>query len=157
MTWTVIIVLMVVGFLFLLLEVLVLPGTNVAGVIGFILVAIGIWQTYEIYGTTAGTILLISTLIISMLSLFYLLKSRTWKKATLEKQIDSRVNIIDGTKIKVSDTGKTISRLVPTGKAIINGEYYEVKTTGEFLDHNTEIEIVKIEHNKIIVKPKIKK
>ncbi len=156
MTWTVIIVLMIVGFLFLLLEVLVLPGTNIAGLIGFALVAIGIWQTFAVYGTTAGTILLISTLVLSSISLFYALKSKTWKRATLNKQIDSKVNIVDGEKIKVNDTGITIGRLAPMGKAMINGEYYEVKTTGEFVEKNTEIEIIKIEYNKIIVKPKLK-
>ena len=72
----------------------------------------------------------------------------------LKSEIDSKVNVIDMEKIKVGDTGKTVSRLVPAGKAIINGDFYEVRTTGEFLDQDTEIEIEKIEANKIFIKPK---
>jgi membrane-bound ClpP family serine protease len=152
MTWTIIGVLIGVGFLFLLLEILVLPGTNIAGVLGFILVAIGIWQAYATFGGLAGTIALVVTGVLSIIALFFALKSKTWKRAALNKNIDSRVNIINVEKIKIGDRGKTISRLAPMGKALINGEYYEVKTNGEFIDQDTEIEVVKIDHNKILVK-----
>lgn len=49
MSWTVIIVLILVGLLFLLLEALVIPGTTIVGVIGFVLIAIGVWQSYAIH------------------------------------------------------------------------------------------------------------
>ncbi|MBN2173008.1 MAG: serine protease [Bacteroidales bacterium] len=152
MTWTIIGVLIGVGFLFLLLEILVLPGTNIAGVIGFVLLGIGIWQAYEVYGGFAGTITLMGTILLSMFALYLALKSKTWKRAALNKNIDGKVNEIDPEKLKPGDRGKTVSRLVPMGKAVFNGEYYEVKTSGEFVDPETEIEVVKIEFNKILVK-----
>lgn len=152
MTWTIIIVLIGIGFLFLLLEVLVLPGTNIAGVLGFVLLAIGIWQAFAVYGGLAGTVTLMITLVLSGVVLYFALKSRTWKRAALNKNIDSRVNVIDLEKIKTGDHGKTISRLVPMGKAEINGEYYEVKALSQFIDPGSDIEIVKIENNQIIVK-----
>ncbi len=152
MTWTIIAVLIGVGFLFLLLEILVLPGTNIAGVLGFILLGIGIWQAYAVYGGFAGTIALSATVIFSIIALYIALKSRTWKKAALSKNIEGKVNIVDTEKIKPGDKGKAVSRLAPMGKAMINGEYYEVKTDGEFVDQETEIEVVKIEYNKVFVK-----
>ncbi len=152
MTWTIIAVLIGVGFLFLLLEILVLPGTNIAGVLGFVLLGVGIWQAYAIYGGFAGTITLVITVILSVFALYYALKSQTWKRAALNKNIDGKVNVIDVAKIKPGDKGKAISRLVPMGKAIINGEYYEVKTNGGFIDQGTEIEVIKIEYNKVFVK-----
>jgi membrane-bound ClpP family serine protease len=152
MTWTIIAVLVAVGFLFLLLEILVLPGTNIAGVVGFVLLAIGIWQAYAVYGGMAGTITLLATLFLSAATLYYALKSKTWSKAALNKNIDSRVNVIDHTKINQGDKGTTVSRLAPMGKAEFYGEYYEVNALGQFIDPGTEIEIVKIEHNKITVK-----
>ncbi len=152
MTWTIIAVLIGVGFLFLLLEILVLPGTNIAGVLGFVLLGIGIWQAYAVYGGVAGTIALVLIVIFSVIALYFALKSNTWKRAALNKNIEGKVNIIDSEKIKPGDHGKAISRLVPMGKAIINGEYYEVKTNGEFIDQETEIEVVKIEYNKVFVK-----
>lgn len=152
MTWTIIGVLIAVGFLFLLLEVLVLPGTNIAGVLGFILLAIGIWQAFAVYGGLAGTITLLVTLLLSGVTLYYALKSRTWKKAALNKNIDSKVNLIDTEKIKPGDKGKTISRLAPMGKAEFAGEFVEVTTMSQFMDPGVDIEIVKIENNQIIVK-----
>lgn len=152
MTWTIIAVLIAVGFLFLLLEVLVLPGTNIAGVVGFVLLAIGIWQAYAVFGGLAGTITLISTLFLSVVALYFALKSKTWHKAALHKNIDSKVNVVDVEKIKAGERGKTVSRLAPMGKAEFAGEYYEVNALGQFIDPETEIEIVKIENNKITVK-----
>jgi membrane-bound ClpP family serine protease len=152
MTWTIIAVLIAVGFLFLLLEILVLPGTNIAGVVGFVLLAIGIWQAYAVYGGMAGTITLLATLLLSGLTLYYALKSRTWDKAALHKNIDSRVNVVDTEKIKAGDKGKTVSRLAPMGKAEFGEEYYEVNAMGQFIDPGTEIEVVKIENNQITVK-----
>lgn len=152
MTWTIIAVLIAVGFLFLLLEVLVLPGTNIAGVVGFVLLAIGIWQAYAVFGGLAGTITLISTLFLSAVALYFALKSKTWNKAALHKNIDGKVNVVDIEKIKTGDKGITVSRLAPMGKAEFAGEFYEVNALGQFIDPGTEIEIVKIENNKITVK-----
>lgn len=156
MTWTIIAVLIIVGFLFLLLEILVLPGTNIAGILGFALIGIGVWQAYAVYGGVAGTITLGATLLLSFIALYYSLKSKTWKKAALNKEIDSKVNVINVDKIKVGDTGKAISRINPMGKALVNGEYFEVKSQGEFIDEGSEIEVTKIEYNKISVKLKTK-
>ncbi len=153
MTWTIIAVLIIVGFLFLLLEILVLPGTNVAGIIGFVLIAVGVYQAYEGYGTTAGTITLGGTLVASVLALYYSLKSNTWDKAALKAEIDGKVNLIDETTIKAGDKGQAISRLAPMGKAMINGKYFEVKTNGEYVDENTKIRVIEIDHNKIWVEP----
>jgi len=154
MTWTIIAILIVIGFLFLLLEILVLPGTNVAGFIGFALIAIGVWQAFATHGNLAGSLTLTGSVIFSGIALYFSLKSGTWKRASLNKNSDSKVNVIDETKIKVGDTGKTVSRLVPMGKAIINKDYFEVKTQGEFIDEGTEIEVISIDFNKITVKPK---
>ena len=153
MAWTIIAVLILVGFLFLLLEILVLPGTNVAGVIGFALLAIGVWQAYAGYGTMAGTITLGGTLLFSVLALYYSLKSKTWEKVSLKTEIDGKVNLVDETTIKIGDKGIAISRLAPMGKAMINGKYFEVKTNGEYVDENTKVKVIEIDHNKIWVEP----
>ncbi|MDP2424216.1 MAG: NfeD family protein [Bacteroidales bacterium] len=154
MTWTVIILLIVVGLLLLLLEVLVVPGTTFVGVTGFVLLIISIWQTYVVYGSTAGHYTLLGILLLTFLALYFSLKSKTWRIMILNTQIDSKMNEVDPEKVKPGDAGKTISRLAPAGKAIINGEYYEVHTLGEFIDQQTEIVVIKVEYSKILVKPK---
>lgn len=155
MTWTVIGVLILIGIIFIILEILVIPGVAVFGILGFIIILIGVWQTYESYGNTAGHIVLGSSLLLSILALVFSLRSKTWKKMMLNSHIDGKTNIIDEEKIKVGDAGKTTSRLSPAGKAFIGGDFYEVHTQSEFIDPGIEIIVTKIEFNKIYVKQKI--
>ena len=154
MHWLLIATLIIIGLIFLALEILVIPGVGVAGVIGFILIAVGVWQAYAGYGLAAGHIVLGGTLVLTILTLVLSLRGRTWRRLALSASIDSKVNVIDENKIKPGDTGKTVSRLAPMGKAQINGEFYEVSTNGDFIDQQTEIIVLKIEYNKIIVKRK---
>jgi membrane-bound ClpP family serine protease len=154
MTWTIIAVLIIVGLIFLILEILVVPGTTFVGIIGFILIVIGIWQSFSVYGNIAGSITLGSCILLTLITLYYSLRSNTWKKFMLKTDIKSKVNVIDEKKIKVGDTGKTVSRLAPAGKALINNVFYEVHTNGGFIDEGREIIILKINYNKIYVKLK---
>jgi len=151
---TIIAVLIIIGLLFLVLEILVFPGQGVAGILGLALLAIAIWQTYAQYGSLAGHITLGSTFILSMVFLIFSLRSNTWKKTMLSDNIDGKVNVIDQNELKAGDEGITVSRLNPAGKAHINNDYYEVRTSGEFLDPDTVIIVTKIEANKIYVKSK---
>lgn len=154
MSWTVIAILIIIGLLFIVLEILVIPGQGIAGIIGLVIMTIGIYQTYVIYGSTSGHIVLGSSFVLSVLALVLSLRSNTWKKMMLSKTIDSKVNTIDEESLKVGDIGKSVSRLVPAGKALINNEFFEVHTHGDFIDPQTEIEVISIDHNKIFVKLK---
>jgi membrane-bound ClpP family serine protease len=154
MHWVLIATFIIIGLIFLALEILVIPGVGVAGIIGFILIALGIWQTYSGHGMVAGHLVLGGTLIMTVLTLVLSLRSKTWRKLALSTSIESKVNTIDEEKLKPGDMGKTVSRLAPMGKAVINGEFYEVSTNGDFIDQQTEIVVLKIDHSKIIVKRK---
>ena len=154
MHWILIATLIIIGLVFLALEILVIPGVGIAGIIGFILIAFGVWQTYAAHGMLAGHLVLAGTFALTILTLVLSLRGKTWKKLALSTAIDSKVNTIDEKLLKPGDSGKTVSRLAPMGKALINGEFYEVSTNGDFIDQQTEIEVLKIEYNKIIVKRK---
>lgn len=152
MTWTIILVLILVGLLFLILEVLVIPGTTFVGLTGFVLIAIGIWQSYAVHGAPTGHYVLAATIGITVVSLWLSLRSKTWNKVMLHTSIDSKANIHEENSIKIGDIGIATSRLVPMGKALINDEYFEVTSTSELIDPGTEIKVVKIDRNKIFVK-----
>lgn len=154
MSLTIIILLILVGLLFLVLEILVIPGTSVAGVLGFIAIGVGIWQSWAVYGTTMGVIVTFSTVVATGASLYFSLKSKTWKKFMLNSVISSSVNLVDTVKLRPGDVGVSISRLAPAGKARINDEIVEVHSVSGFIDQHTEIVIVKIDHQKITVKLK---
>ncbi len=154
MSWILILTIIVIGLALLLLEILVVPGTTIVGLVGLAMLAFGVLSTYTSFGTTAGTLVLIGTLVFSVTALVLALKSETWKKAMLGSEMNGRVNTIEENKVQAGDEGITISRLNPMGKALINEEYYEVTSRDNLIDQNTPIVVSKVDGNKIIVKSK---
>lgn len=150
--WTIIIILILIGILMLLIEILVIPGAGVAGIIGFGLMVAGIWIAYTSEGMREGHITLGITLGVSVVGLLLALRSKTWNKAMLKTVVDGKVKTIDPKLLKVGDKGKTISRCAPMGKAVFNNQFYEVSAYSEFIDQEIEIEIMKISGNKIFIK-----
>lgn len=148
-----IILLILLGLVLLLIEFAVIPGVTIAGIGGFLLLAASVYIAFTELGTAAGFITLIVVLILAPAMVYYFLKSRSGRKMILEKNIDGKVESITPGKIAVGDAGKTIGRLAPSGKVRVNGEVIEGQSTGAFIDHNTEIKVLKILSNKIIVEP----
>lgn len=151
MSWLLIVLLIVLGVLFLLLEILVIPGTTLAGIVGFGLLFVGIWQAYASKGIIEGHITLGSTLVITLVTLYYSFKAGTWKRMALKTTVDGKMDQLEGVDIKEGDSGTTVSRLAPSGKAVINNAIVEVHTFGEFIDQEQEIIVKSIKDNKILV------
>ncbi|MCB9192470.1 MAG: hypothetical protein H6602_12470 [Flavobacteriales bacterium] len=144
--------LLILGILLLLLEIIFVPGTTIVGIGGLIVLAIGIYLAYVSVSTMAGHISLASSVAVVFLALIVLLKGETWKRVALDNKLEGKgVESVEGL-LKVGDTGKTISRLNPIGKAVFEEKIVEVATSGDFVSENVEVEITKIEGNKIRVK-----
>lgn len=146
-----IIIVLAVGLILLTLEIVALPG-GIAGGIGILMLAFGIWWTYGKYGNTAGTCVLMGCIALTVVFLVFLLKTKTWKKFSLKEESDSKVNQIDKKTIQIGAVGKTVARLAPTGKALIDGELVEVHAVNKFIDPDKEVEVVAIEGYRIDVK-----
>ena len=151
MLW-IVILLILVGIALLVIEVLVIPGAGVAGIVGFGVMVAGIWLAYTRIGTSTGNIVLISTLVVNIIGITLTLRSKTWNKAMLNTEITSKSGSNDEMNLKVGDKGETISRCAPMGKAIFDGKYFEVSALSEFIDQKSEIEIIRISGNKIYIK-----
>ena len=148
-----IVLLIILGLILLLIEFAVIPGVTIAGVGGFLLLAASVYIAFADLGNFAGFLTLTVVLIASPLMIYYLFKSRAGKKMILESEIKGKVENFSPDKVKVGDVGKTIGRLAPMGKIKINGEVVEAQSSGLFIDQQTDVMIVKIHLNKIIVEP----
>ncbi|MFW5756388.1 MAG: NfeD family protein [Tangfeifania sp.] len=153
MTVFAIILLILLGLLLLLIEFAVIPGITIAGIGGFILLGFSVFIAFSEYGSGIGFLTLAFVLIASPLLIYYFFKSNSGKKMMLETLVDGKVESVDNAKIAVGDTGKTIGRLAPSGKVRVNGEIVEAQSTTGYVNHSTEIKVVKILTNKIIVEP----
>jgi membrane-bound ClpP family serine protease len=154
MTWLIVLSLIVAGIIFLLLEILVVPGATVVGLFGLVLVVAGVVVSFNQYGVETGVMTLAGTLVVSLLAIGIALRSKTWKKAMHSSVLEGRVNVFEAEKVVKGDEGIAVTRLNPMGKALINEEYYEVRSYDNLLPENTPIIVIKVEGNKIIVKSK---
>ena len=156
MSITLIIILILLGIVLFIIEFLLVPGITVAGIGGAILIVGGVIMAYHHHGSTVGNFTLLGTTLISFLTVFIVLKSGTWKKIMLKKDISGKVNVVDqtGAEVKIGDVGKTITRLNPMGKVVINGNYFEAQSLNKYIDQKTDIEVIKVLSNKLVVKLK---
>lgn len=149
---TFVIILIALGILMLLVEILLLPGVNVAGIIGLLFMAAGVYVGYQ-QGPIQGHVALLFGSVASVVMAVYVLRPRTWRRVELREHIDSQAGPNMGKRVQVGDTGTTLSRLAPMGKATIGGQTVEVSSIGQLIDPQQPIVVVKVEENRIIVKP----
>ena len=149
MNTTLLIICLLLGVILLTLEIVALPG-GVAGVFGVLLIGFGVWQTYALFGTRVGTIVLLCAIALCVLLMVLLMKRKTWSRFSLNEEIDSKVNQLESV-VKVGARGTTISRLAPTGKALFDGQQVEVHAVNKFIDPDHPIEVVAIEGYRIDV------
>ncbi len=150
--WAVIAILILVGLVLLVLEILVIPGAGIAGVIGFLLMVSGVWLAYIKEGSAGGNITLLATILLNVTLIILILRSKTWKRTQLKTSVSGKVRTFENMDLKVGMHGKTISRCAPTGKAAFSDNYVEVDAGTTYLKTGTTIEIIKINGNKIFVK-----
>ena len=151
MTWLVIGVLILIGLGLIGVELIVIPGTTVVGIIGVVSMITGIYMAYSNHGTMIGHYTLgISTIIVVGLSIAGY-KTFTSQRFSVKQVIDGKVNVIE-VPVKVGDKGKALSALRPSGKGKINDNKYEVTSMGEFIEVKQSIEVIKVDGNKIFVK-----
>ncbi|WP_291855427.1 NfeD family protein [Marinilabilia sp.] len=149
---TIIVLLIITGLLLLILEFFVVPGITIAGIGGLAMIVGGIFMAYGI-DTSTGHITLAITIFSTLIILFYALRTKTWQKLMLSSSINSNVDTVQENSINIGDTGKTITRLNPMGKARINGQDVEARCPGQFLDPKVEVEVTEVFKTYIIVKP----
>jgi len=155
MSLGVIIFLILLGVVLFLVEFLVVPGVTIAGIGGALCIVTADVMAFYFHGPKVGLIVLIGTLVIIVITVALMLKSGTWKKLMLNKQIDGKVDLVhkEEGNVKTGDRGFAVTRLNPMGRVSVNGEYYEAKSLDRLIDQQTEIEVIKVETNKLIVKP----
>ncbi len=152
MSIAVIITLIVLGIICLVLELLVIPG-GIVGIIGFLMMIGGVIGAYT-HSVMIGNITAVGTVVVTVLAVVLMLRSKTWRKLVLKTNIDGKMNEINEDKVKVGMSGIAISRLAPMGKGKFGNEAVEVTSNHGFIDVQSEIVITKIEGNKIYVKLK---
>ncbi len=147
----IVVLLIVVGICLVLLEILVLPGF-IVGVAGALMMVAGVGGTYLYYGFMWGNVVLLITVAGSLIAVYFALNSKTWRKLSLQTEIDGRVNNPDVSRVTPGDKGVTITRLAPMGRVRIDTLELEAKSEENLIDAGVPIEVVSVGVSNVVVK-----
>jgi membrane-bound ClpP family serine protease len=152
MTYALIAFILFMGIVFIFLEVFVIPGTTVFALIGAVCIVVAIVGSYTYLGTNFGHLSIVVGF--SVFLLFFFLGRRLMDKnqLSLQQVVSGKVNEFEAN-VQVGDEGLTFTDVKPNGKAIINDEKVEVYSNGEYIEKDQKIKVIKINQNKIIIKP----
>jgi membrane-bound serine protease (ClpP class) len=177
------IALFVVGIILLFIEIFLIPGFGIAGVLGIIFVFAGVfgmlirnppdkfpWPQGQIGWNefTSGAlslcigvlgfivlVWLISKYLpqtqIQFLSRLFLVPTKAGQGDTMAISMTSPT-LDRAESVKIGDVGQVVSILRPTGKAKFGDSIVDVVAEAEFLDKGTQVEIIKIHGNRVVVK-----
>lgn len=147
-----IVLLTVLGVLFLIAELLLLPGVSVGTILALVCYGSAIYLAFNNFGVTTGIIVLAIVLVLSLITTILALRAKTWRKLALQQEIDSTSMENPSKKVAIGSTGITISRLSPMGKIEIDGELHEAKSLDSYIEQRKPVEVVGFENFTIIVK-----
>ncbi|MEO1254530.1 MAG: NfeD family protein, partial [Bacteroidota bacterium] len=164
------ILLFVIGVILIALEVFVIPGFGVAGVIGLIctigsLILVMLNNDMFDFSFVGGEQIFISVatvlagLLGAIIVMFFggarLLNSNVFKRVALH-EVQNTAQGFTSTVYKkqslIGKKGRTYTRLRPSGRIEIDGEIYDAFTRGNFIDEGTDITVVSDEGTSLKVK-----
>jgi membrane-bound serine protease (ClpP class) len=158
------------GFALFMVEIYVLPGTFIAGLLGLALMIAALtlslqgftvpdpdmpWELGSLVDNLALTLGMAAlALFIPLLAVRYLLPRLPGKAAVVSDVTlrDARSAAADALPVTVGAAGEALTGLRPTGKASFGGVAYEAASQGEFIEPGTPVEIVRIHGRQITVR-----
>jgi membrane-bound ClpP family serine protease len=147
----IIISLIVLGVFFLALEVFVIPGFGVSGILGIAALTTGIFLEGVLY--TGGVLILLG--IITYLSFRSARTRRLWQKFSLTTRQTSKGGYV-APKVQnetyLGRVGISLTLLRPAGTADFDGQHLDVVTEGGFIGPGTGIRVIAVEGTRIIVR-----
>ena len=151
--WWITVGLIIAGIVFMLIEMLLIPGVGVAGIFSLAAMVAASWYSFVYISPEAGWWVTVALLAVLVVMIAVILRKKTWKRFELNEELTSKVNL-ESEKLSVGVRGVTLTRLAPVGNARFNDLNCEVKSyDNKMIDPDTAVEVVKVENNQVMVKP----
>ena len=152
--WGMIILFLSTGFIFLLIELFIIPGFGFMGLLGLGMMAWAIFKAWQI-GTTCGVTSLVVSLIAITAVLIIISKTKLCEKMRLKNK-ETHHNGFNAhnqdLKELLNKEGQALSHLRPAGTAIIDNQRVDVVTDGIYLDPETKIKVAEVKGGRVVVK-----
>ncbi|MBQ7856926.1 MAG: NfeD family protein [Alistipes sp.] len=147
-----IILLVVLGVLFLLLELVLLPGVSFGAILSLVCYGSAVYMAFANYDTTVGLIVLAVVVLVSILTTILSLRAKTWRRLSLHQEIDSTSMEQPGNELAVGQRGVAVSRLSPTGKVDIGGKTFEARSVDVYIAQREAVEVVGFDNFTVVVR-----
>lgn len=151
------IIIFIVGMALIIFEMFQ-PGFGIPGGIGLLLLAIDIVITANtfIQGVIMAAVLISLLVILLMISVFLASKGYLPQKLVLSDSTSTESGFSGAADMQylLGKTGMTLTTLRPSGNADFDGVRLDVVSHGEFIDPGVPVEVIEVEGNRIVVKPK---
>lgn len=159
----------VVGCILLLVEIFVIPGFGVFGILGIIGILTGLTLgmipndafdfTFVPSGDLFAALLTVILAAIAAISIIFIFapKVNQWKAFSSISLANTQQSTEGYTSTSYADSlldkeGITHTRLMPSGKIIIDDEVYDAYSRGEFIDKGEKIKVISTEGTSLKVK-----
>ena len=157
MPQSIIISLIVLGVFLMALELFVIPGFGVSGIIGIAALTTGIFLVTD--SLLEGVLYTSGSLIILGIITYWSFSSprtrRLWRKFTLSTSQTLKGGYV-APKVHyetyLGRVGVSLTQLRPAGTADFEGEHLDVVTEGGFIGRGTSIRVIAVEGTRIIVR-----
>ena len=152
--WAYAIGLLAMGFVLLYLEVFVIPGVNIFGILGFISLFTGIIYAYVRLGAGAALWLGSGTALTTAALVWWVLRLGTWQRLVLHRGNTSQ----EGYSSAPADLaelagqiGEALTPLRPSGRARFGERIVDVVTQGDFIARGTPVAVLEVVGSRVVV------
>ena len=143
--------LIIAGLILFIIEVFLLPGISIAGIISAVCLLYANYYAFDTMGTLPGCITLVISAIGVITITIWFMRSKTVDKLSLKKTIDYKPEPLKGLNLKAGDEGIALTRLALIGNAEFDGNIIEVRSTGDFIEEKSKIRIERIRDGIVMV------
>ncbi len=156
MSFLIPIALILLGLALIGLEIYLVPGVNVVGVIGVICAGVGVVYAFATLGPLGGVLALFGSLIAGGGLLTYLWQTGAWDRLILADEL-KRDDLEDEAESEsrarwLGEFGTAVTPLRPTGIVEIDGERLEVLTEGAFIAAGSRVKVVAMDRRRFFVR-----
>lgn len=144
---------LLVGLALIAAEVYLIPGLNVAGVLGLLVIVFGIGYAFDAHGVEGGLWAIGISVLLTGATLYGLYQSGAWDQFVAQTGTSARPDDDASTRSRyLGQTGRALTPLRPTGVAEIDGERVEVVTEGSFIASGSQVRIVAMDRRRFFVR-----
>ena len=145
-----VVTLILFGLVLMFIEIMLIPGVGVAGILGVASMAASSVYAFVEVGATTGYVVTGINAVLLILLMVLALRAKTWERFSLKTRIEAKA-IVPESSLSSGDRGIAMTRLAPMGSVRFGDKVLEVTAYDSLVDAGQEVEVVFIDDKKVFV------